>query len=239
MIVATLNVWGRNAHWPARLDLIRKRLAELRPDVIGLQEVWRHDGRCEAEEIAGGLGYEIAYAPAFVADDGRIQGNAILSRLPLTGQRVTPLPTHGFEPRALLFAMAGDLPVFVTHLNWEPDHSHIRQEQVRFITAQMAAHPGAVLLGDFNAGPDSPEIAHLGGVLTDAWAAAGDGGPGHTFDRANGYVLAADEPTTRLDYIFTPEPPTRTWLTFTEPELVDGTRIWPSDHYGLACELAR
>ncbi|MEV4899284.1 endonuclease/exonuclease/phosphatase family protein [Nonomuraea sp. NPDC055795] len=231
--VATLNIWGRQGPWPSRLALIRQELTDLNPDVIGLQEVWRHEGRCQAEEIAGDLGYEIAYAPAFTAEDGRIQGNAILTRLPITAQHHIPLPVAGHEPRALLYVQAGDLPVYVTHLNWQPDHSAIRQEQARFITAHMTSSP-AVLLGDFNATPDSPEIQYLSGHFTDAWTTTGDGTAGDTFSRENAFVSQYDdEPTRRLDYIFTSAHPTRTWLTFTTPK----DNIWPSDHYGLACDL--
>ena len=41
MKVATLNIWNRFGPWEERLVAIRVRLAELAPDVIGLQEVLR------------------------------------------------------------------------------------------------------------------------------------------------------------------------------------------------------
>ena len=41
--VATLNVWNRQGPWEERLRLIRRGLSACSPDLIGLQEVLRHD----------------------------------------------------------------------------------------------------------------------------------------------------------------------------------------------------
>ena len=37
--VLTLNIWHREAPWEQRRDLIRRGIAALDPDIIGLQEV--------------------------------------------------------------------------------------------------------------------------------------------------------------------------------------------------------
>ncbi|WP_113703815.1 endonuclease/exonuclease/phosphatase family protein [Nonomuraea lactucae] len=259
--VATLNLWGTNGPWPQRLDLIRRELARLRPDVVGLQEVMREDGYCQAREIADGLGYEIVYGPA-CDRDGRIQGNAVLSRLPVREQREFALPTGGEEPRALLYALLqsehGDLPVFVTHLTWQQSHGSTRLRQVRHTVARVAELSPAmtrlppVVMGDFNADPDSDEIRYLRGLavvegqsvyFADAWTYGGDGSAGATYDRANDYARQAREPSRRIDYIFTGGDellrgePLHAELAFTEPEVLDGVRVWPSDHYGLVADI--
>ncbi|MGN9844424.1 endonuclease/exonuclease/phosphatase family protein [Nonomuraea sp. H19] len=257
--VATLNVWGTNGPWPQRLALIRRELARLRPDVVGLQEVMREDDYCQAREIAEGLGYEIAYGPASECD-GRIQGNAVLSRLPINERREFTLPLGGCEPRALLYVLVetlyGELPCFVTHLNWQQDHGAIRLAQLRYVVARVGELSGAdlppVLMGDLNADPDSDEIRYLRGLavvdgesvyFADAWTYGGDGSAGATFDRANDYARHAREPSRRIDYIFTGGDelfrgePLRTALAFTEPELLDGVRVWPSDHFGLVSDI--
>lgn len=235
MRVATLNVWGWAEPWAPRLGVIRRALARTRPDVIGLQEIWRIGDRCQAEEIADGLGYTVAYAPACRTPRGLL-GNALLSRTPLTEVSWEPLPVHGFEPRVVLSAVTAGVSFSVTHLNWEPGQSAVRAEQARFVADRMR-DGDAVLLGDLNATPESPEIALLADRLTDAWTAGGDGSPGHTFDRANGYALRADEPTSRIDYVFTTMKVRSARLAFTEPEILDGAPVWPSDHYGLVCEV--
>ena len=106
-----------------------------------------------------------------------------------------------------------------------------------------------VLCGDFNADPQSDEIRMLTGQTTcpveglvfhDAWAFAGPGGPGHTWDNANPYVAADFEPDRRIDYIFTGWPRGRgaghivnCQITGNKP--VNG--VWPSDHHALLAEL--
>lgn len=196
----------------------------------------RRDGACQAEEIAGGLGYEVVYAPA-VDFGGRLFGNALLSRWPVVRQDVLALPVDGVEPRALLRVLvetpSGTRAVFVTHLDWEPDRSAARVEQVRFIRAAMDEWRGelpAVLLGDFNAEPGSAEIRFLcGSGLADAWAAAGDGSLGLTFD--------VSKPSRRLDYIFTSAAVAGVRVVFSGSVEVDGVRVWPSDHFGVMVEL--
>lgn len=121
--VATLNIWNRSGPWSLRLSLIRHEIERLRPDVIGLQEVFADVDRhcrwetaalgppgtgvpngmlesCQASEIARGLGYTVAYLP--VSDQGvakgggvtrRLQGNAVLSRFPIRSFQAHDLPT--------------------------------------------------------------------------------------------------------------------------------------------------
>lgn len=126
--------------------------------------------------------------------------------------------------------VGGRAQVFVTHLNWQPEHSAIRAAQVRFILA--LAPPGSVIMGDLNAEPDSPEIALLGG-FTDAWARAGDGGAGETFSRTNDYARAGGAPSRRIDYIFTAGVPVRAALAFQRPS----GGVWASDHFGLVADI--
>lgn len=43
--IATLNIWNNSGPWSARRELIRRELAELRPDLIGLQHGGPRGGR--------------------------------------------------------------------------------------------------------------------------------------------------------------------------------------------------
>ncbi|MDN3352038.1 endonuclease/exonuclease/phosphatase family protein [Actinomadura sp. DC4] len=249
--VATLNLWGRNGPWPERLGLIRAELGRLSPRLVGLQEVMRDEppGTCQAEEIAESLGYEVAYSPAATLRTG-VQGNALLSSLPIRSHRTYPLPTApGIEPRVLLYARvateAGDLPVFVTHLDWEGDHGAARLAQVRFIAARVASLADGlppVIMGDFNAEPDSDEIRYLRGLhsvdgenvcFADAWAWGGDGSAGETFSRVNDYARRARVPSRRIDYVFTGAEPVHTEVAFRTPV----GEVWASDHFGLVSDV--
>jgi endonuclease/exonuclease/phosphatase family metal-dependent hydrolase len=183
--IATLNVWNRSGPWPERLRLIRRELAALSPDVIGLQEVMRLVDPTtneplsaevdQAAEIAGELGYRVTYAQGADYGNGLVMGNAILSRFPLLETRSARLPDAGTSERrvighALIDTPWGRLPMFVTHFNWRPDHGFARLKQAIFSAAWIdeVAPPGAgtlppVLVGDLNAEPDADEIRFLRG----------------------------------------------------------------------------
>ena len=257
--VLTWNLWWRFGPWERRRPAIAATLAELRPDVVALQEVWGEPGGTDlAAELAGDLGYDHAYASR-LSIDGVDFGNAVLSRWPITSSASTdlPAPPGADELRLVLRADVdgprGPFQVFSTHLNWRFDHSGIRQEQVRGIAeAVAAARPRTyppILCGDFNAVPDSDEVRLLTGraagpvdglVFHDAWEVAGDGGPGSTWSNANPYAALDLEPDRRIDYVFAGWPKaggaghvTSCRVVGTDP--VDG--VVPSDHYGVLAEL--
>jgi endonuclease/exonuclease/phosphatase family metal-dependent hydrolase len=157
-----LNIWNRSGPWPARLSLIRKELAALRPDVLGLQEVLRQaspgaspvgawqapvsapdDGTHDQATLigAGYMGY-VAYARAMDYGNGLAFGNAVLSKFPISEYRAFELPGRETgEVRVLLYTVvdlpAGKLPVFVTHLNWKLHQGSVRVRQVEFICEKI------------------------------------------------------------------------------------------------------
>jgi endonuclease/exonuclease/phosphatase family metal-dependent hydrolase len=168
------------------------------------------------------------------------------------------------ESRSLLYARVetpfGELPVFVTHLNWKLHQGAIRLRQVRFIAERIAelapvrsALLPPVLMGDFNAEPEADEIRFLRGLavvdeesvfFADAWVYGADGSAGATFDRNNDYACVAREPSRRIDYIFVRGPdaqlrgePVKTELAFDKPEAGASGKIWPSDHFGVVSDV--
>jgi endonuclease/exonuclease/phosphatase family metal-dependent hydrolase len=225
--VLTWNLWWRFGPWEARRPAIAATLARLEADVICLQEVWEDAEGSFAAELADGLGFHHVYGSRLVLDDVEF-GNAVLSRWPITGSSVLPLPsTEGTEElrtcvRADIDGPRGALQVFSTHLNWRFDQSDVRQEQVdsicRFIDASKPADGRAfppILGGDFNADPDSDEIRMLSGraatpvpklVFHDAWEVAGQASDssatGATWTNRNPYAKLDLEPDRRIDYLF-------------------------------------
>lgn len=258
--VATLNIWNRQGPWPQRLPLIRDGLAALDADVIGLQEVLGFPGMpSQADEIAAGTGWHVHYAPAWHIGGGLTYGNAILSKHRLLDVATLPLPApEGVDPRTVAFARVdlphGPMPVFVTHLTFQHHLGHARCEQVRALVEHVRRlapvdGPPPVLMGDFNADPDSDEMRFLRGLTSlggtsvyfaDCWSATQAEGPGFTYDRRNTYALRSREPSRRIDYIYVRGPdrslrgePLSAQLALDEP--VDG--VWPSDHFAVVAEI--
>jgi endonuclease/exonuclease/phosphatase family metal-dependent hydrolase len=276
--VATLNIWNKSGPWPARLALIREQLSELSPDVVGLQEVLRlvvDDGNSpvpspendQASEIAAGLGYHVAYAVAAEYAGGLKFGNALLSRHKIRDARTVRLPgADSGETRSLLYALLetpwGHLPTFVTHLNWKLHHGAVRLQQVLYLAERIFALAPVeadllppVLMGDFNADPESDEIRYLKGqhvidgrsvYFADVWSyAEPSAGSGATYARDNAYALKNGEPNRRIDYIFVRGPdrqmrgePYNVRRAFDRSSTSDHELVWPSDHYGLVCDLS-
>lgn len=258
--VVTLNIWNRSGPWEERFVAIKTSLARLSADIIGLQEVIiteQGDLLDQGKAIAASLGYHVVFGSSH--GEGYSFGNAILSRWPFARHEVFHLPEiDGSEPRTLLFgevlAPFAKVPFFVTHLSWRLHEGHVRQAQVVAIVERIAAlcpeqsFP-PILVGDFNAEPDSDEIRFLRGhtklgrkcvYFADAFRIAGNGSPGVTFSKRNPFAEYLREPERRIDYIFVRAPddqhrgePLEAEVCCDEP--VAG--VFPSDHFGVLATI--
>ncbi|WP_367322445.1 endonuclease/exonuclease/phosphatase family protein [Streptomyces sp. HUAS ZL42] len=235
MRVVTWNLWWRFGPWEARQKAILAALRELRPDVVGLQEVWAAGGENLAEWLAAELGLHCAWAPSHapqrwqrrIGDATVGIGNAVLSRWPIVAREVLPLPAPEDidDGRLALYTrLAGpayEVPFFTTHLTSPLRASAVRRRQVTALAEFVSRHRGdgpfpPVVTGDFNAWPDSDEIRLFGGyktapavpgqVLFDAWEYADPSAPSATWDAANPYAAAAGWPSVRVDYIHVAPP---------------------------------
>ncbi|HEX7704674.1 MAG TPA: endonuclease/exonuclease/phosphatase family protein [Kofleriaceae bacterium] len=257
--VATFNIWNRSGSWERRLPLIREQLRALDADAIGLQEVLSLGGRTQADEIIEGTGWHVHHSPAWQIGGGLTFGNAIISPHPLLDCASFALPTPpGLDTRSVVFARVdaphGPIPFFATHLTVQFHLCQTRCDQVvalADLVARLApiGGPPPILVGDFNAHPDSDEIRFLRGLTTldgrsfylaDSWLASGETGPGYTYDRKNPYVLRTHEPSNRIDYIFVRGPdancrgePVAARLAL--DVATDG--IWPSDHFAVVADI--
>jgi len=185
-------------------------------------------------------------------------GNLIASRWTIVRSDVRRLPgIEGGEPRTLTAALVespfGLLPVITTHFDWEFHHGHVRQRQGLALDAfarewRTDGDLPPIVLGDFNAHPDSDEMRFLRGLASlegrstyfqDAWEVAGVG-PGHTWDNRNRFALFGWEPDRRIDYVLVgpPDPGGRgrvesARLAFAAPV----GDVFASDHFGVVADL--
>lgn len=259
--ILTLNIWNNSGPWRERCKRIREWIDRLDPDVIGLQEVLHGEGCNQLAEILDGREYHTEYVKAvqFWNDPSLAFGNAVASRWPIVDRAETCLPDAGDDERrtALCVTIAapfGLLALTTTHLNWKLHHGWVRERQVVALCDFAREHrPPAgfppVLVGDFNAVPESTEIRYIAGLhalegrsvhFRDAWAMAGDGSYGATWSNTNTYARVALEPDRRIDYIFV-GPPAAGGLGVIETCRVvcndEQNGMWPSDHFGVYAEL--
>jgi endonuclease/exonuclease/phosphatase family metal-dependent hydrolase len=158
VVVSSYNIHrGRGLDRRLDLDRIAGVIAEIAPDVIGLQEVIREDGAVRADQAAYladrlGMGLVMGVARRY---RGGTYGNAVLSRLPVLGWAAQDLSFGVREPRACLRV---DLDVDGRPLHVFNCHFGLalreRREQVEllagFIRDSAALAGPRVLMGDFN-----------------------------------------------------------------------------------------
>ncbi|MFC2946828.1 endonuclease/exonuclease/phosphatase family protein [Virgibacillus sediminis] len=193
-----------------RLDL--ERIAEViedaNADIIGLQEVDNHwssrsDFQDQASLLAERLGMFYTYAanldvePAEEGEPRRQYGTAILSKYPILKSENHSLTRVGdTEQRGLLEAVinvkGSHVHVFNTHLALTPEESETQIQEVVDIAEQSKGPK--VIMGDLNAVPESDEMVPMYAHYKDAFNGQDDA-----------YTYSAENPTKRIDYIFTSE----------------------------------
>jgi endonuclease/exonuclease/phosphatase family metal-dependent hydrolase len=240
--VATFNI-HHGVGADGRLDLARTAdvIAATGATLVGLQEVDRtlsprSEWIDQAAWLGERLGMDVVHGATIdrappdpaVPDGPRGRyGNALLSAHPVRSWQALPLPGSARrEARGLVDARVDadgeTVRVVVTHLQNRSGRE--RRQQAAHIVDVLAGDGDrstpTVLLGDMNAGPDSPEMRALSAVLVDVWAAVGDG-PGYTF--------AAGHPFARIDHVLV-----TSGLTPVAAEVVDTSA---SDHRPVVADL--
>ena len=195
--------------------------------------------------------------------------NAVLARWPLTVERVCPLPDEHGEPtwRHVLVTRVhrpadegGPFIAAGTHLEHGLEQSERRNAQLAALVNHLVETLGderhrrdslpAILAGDLNCTPESDEYRRATGLaagaipgftLVDAWTAAGNTDPGHTWSARNPLVpRRAIHPHRRLDYVMvsTPRRPGAGHVhrcSLTATSAADG--VWDSDHFAVVAEV--
>ncbi len=182
-------------------------IATYAPQVIGLQEACVRDVERIRDHLASlyGLDYHVEYGMV-LQHRGRCGGvpwnpggfgQAVLSAAPMTDRVRVEYPDGGSEDRGYMAVttLVGGQPVrvFNTHLAQRRQEA-VRADQAGVLAAEVARYDRAVVLGDFNAVPDAPELARM-------WALAADTDP-----QCRPSPAGSCEPTTdwqsKFDYVF-------------------------------------
>ncbi|MFE2278141.1 endonuclease/exonuclease/phosphatase family protein [Streptomyces sp. NPDC059454] len=182
-------------------------IATYAPQVIGLQEACVRDVERIRDYLRRlyGLVYHVEYGTV-LRNWGRCggvpwspgaYGQAILSAAPMTDRVNVEYPDGGSEDRgymAVTTLVGGrSVRVFNTHLAQRRQEA-VRADQAGVLAAVIARHDRAIVLGDFNAVPDAPELTRI-------WALAEDTAP-----QCRPSPVGTCEPTTdwhsKFDYVF-------------------------------------
>lgn len=182
-------------------------IARYAPQIVGLQEACVRDVERIRDHLANlhGLVYHVEYGPV-LRNWSRCggapwkpggYGQALLSAAPMTDVVLEEYPNGGSEDRGYLAVtteVAGQpVRVFNTHLAQRRQES-VREEQIRVLAPQVARYDRAIVLGDFNAVPESPELAPM-------WPLAEDTDAGCRPSSADDCEATTDWQS-KFDYVF-------------------------------------
>ncbi|AKG21649.1 endonuclease/exonuclease/phosphatase [Calothrix sp. 336/3] len=259
--VATINILFKMELWDKRQDLLVSGLQATNADIIALQEVniLGNTGDRLAEKLGMPYVYQVnCYESPYTG--GPAYGIAILSRYPFIKQASLDLKTQG-RVAQLVQVEINNQPVIICngHYYWQPGSCQARMEQFQLLVnwlSELSPELPIIMVGDFNATPDTPEITFLRHHFTSAYAQFHGAEPEYTcptpLARANrklwrkmalGMINAVVHRSIKswrgtLDYVFFNQhlQVNHCELILTEPA-PENPLLYPSDHFGIAADF--
>ncbi|MDN4186231.1 MAG: endonuclease/exonuclease/phosphatase family protein [Dehalococcoides mccartyi] len=157
---------GFNTQGKLDLEALARVIEDSGADVVALQEIsrgWVISGRVDMLEW---LAQRLNMHFAFGATAGEYWGNAILSKYPILDTHNVSLESEGLPIKRGYLNAVLDLGVrylylAATHLHHVPEEGEVRVIQAEELADFWHHAPSTVIMGDFNAEPDSTEIAIL------------------------------------------------------------------------------
>ena len=271
--IMTQNIWATDGDWPARREWLCATIREARPDILALQEVTSSN---EFDQLPAlkfdwlkHWTHQIRHVGAD-APEVRKYGMAVASRFPfrVVGHLDLRCPPDAMErylgALAITFdfgAKLGELLVVAAKPSWQLEREWAREDQAVRLAQFADQHRGSmptILLGDFDATPDSASIRFLTGRQSlsgksfhyvDAWDQQHPTEPGYTWTTENptavpeiARIIGPRAHHRRIDYILvaTYDLARSVDVRINSCEIVTGMvngRQPPSDHYGVLAEL--
>jgi endonuclease/exonuclease/phosphatase family metal-dependent hydrolase len=245
LTVVSLNLWHDQREWPKRADVIIAAMRRLEPDVLCLQEVLQHERlRNQAETLADSLGYAVHFTSVDSAHHVKRYGNAILTRhrVVRAGSRnLAPADDYRTAAHVRIDFRGRTIDVYDTHLHHTREGGAIRATQIRDLLAFVDSSRGngaVVLAGDFNAEPETPEMALLAPGYVNAFTALH---PRATRAEARTFNPVFGGDPGQIDHVLVGKA-SRPRLTPLACEVLFRTpaadSVWASDHFGVIARLA-
>jgi len=190
-------------------------IAKIRPDVVGLQEVTRNHPYYNCDDqparLAAGLKaatgrvWSVAYEQEWFTpnvecqqsgrgDGKETEGLVFLAPGSLGTTSVTPLPASRIAFAARPASLDG-AAIVVTHFaSGRKNGGARRKEAEALLKWASKLGPRQILIGDFNAHPEDPELQPLLSMYRDAWPLAASAGTTRSTEATHGQR--------RIDYVF-------------------------------------
>jgi len=191
---------GFNTEGDLSIEALAQVIEDSQADIVALQEVsrgWLVGGRLD---MLTWLSQRLDMPYIFGPTVDPIWGNAILSRYPIVEYQHYQLPPRnlfllrGFTTAVIEIGDSDNLQVIATHFHHVEEDSDIRQLQSPVIIESWHGASTTIVLGDFNAEPNTPEIQMFKQAgLVDTLAGM-EPPPIYTFNSVNPYQ--------RIDYIW-------------------------------------
>jgi endonuclease/exonuclease/phosphatase family metal-dependent hydrolase/peptidoglycan hydrolase-like protein with peptidoglycan-binding domain len=199
--VMTYNIHaGKGTDGLIDINRIATLIKNSKADIVGLQEVdslTNRSGRLDMPtKLAELTGMHMRYGSNMDYDGGMF-GNVVLSKYPIVSSintllpRVLPNEQRGVQ-QVVINTGESNVLFMNTHLAYVNDSTERLQSIAKIKDLiESSSQKKAVIVGDFNAKPNSDTLIAASVFLRDAWA-AGSG---------NGYTVPVGIPTKRIDYI--------------------------------------
>jgi len=241
--IATLNVHGRKGRWSLRRDLLLGQLRATAPDVLALQEaaMWPSQARFLTRAL-NKTGPGVARYAAVTARKrgwrGLTEGLAVVTRVPIEQTALLDLAGDARVAQRVTLVGPGRraFDLYNVHLANRSFAGDLRLRQARALLAWMAERPGipAVVVGDFNAGPDSPVMREFAPTHVSAHAAVHGTEPPWTAPARP----PSGPPGRVVDYVLVTAAVkvTDSRLAFHQQHGSDAA-LFASDHFGLVADL--
>jgi endonuclease/exonuclease/phosphatase family metal-dependent hydrolase len=242
--IATLNLEQDHKRWHERRELIARQLADLNPDMWGLNEIHIPSQTARWLQKAAAKATATKYVlvqQSKAGEESAVQGEALLSRYPIIETANLDYHSHNCVALVSRFEIAGKLlDLYVTHLIAAKVEDSARQYQVSKLLEWIRTRDDAdcsIVCGDFNAAPDQPSIRLMSSVsrATQNQPTAftplrePGGAPTHPewprFDRCIDYIWISESVQLRASGLFLNQP------------AKDDPELWPSDHVGVWADV--
>lgn len=165
--VLSWNIWIEG-----HFDLVSDFLKVSEADIIGLQEVLADDPKRDVISFLTKLGYQYVFAPVKKTWGGKVwsDGPAIFSKYKIQNSETYFLSKKDSRvaARAGILVEGGLLHIFSTHLiHTHQQQSDVQEEQGLNLLKEVPSK-NSIVMGDFNAAPDSIVIRNMKELLIDS-----------------------------------------------------------------------